>query len=95
VLAHHMVTRRTIRWERRPGFLLAPAAHYTFNPSLIRAGDVPAIFPCRSEEEAQRHFLRAGFATAQWLPGLFRHIGAHRSRRLQIERSALPLRKTG
>lgn len=89
VLAHHMVTRRAIRWERRPGFLLSVAAHYTFNPSLVRAGDVPSVFPCRSEGEAQERFLGAGFATAQCLPGVFRHIGAHRSRRLQRERAAL------
>jgi len=51
-------------------------------PHAVQEGrDVPAIFPCRSEE-AQRHFLRVGFATAQWLPGLLRHIGAQRSRRL-------------
>jgi len=95
VLTHHMVTRRAIRWEHQPDFLLAPSAHYTLNPSLIRARDLPAIFPCRSEEDAQRHFLRAGFATAQWLPGVFRHIGAHRSRRLQMEPSAFRLAKTG
>jgi hypothetical protein len=81
VLPYHMVTRQTIRWERRDGFMLAPSAHYTFNPSLIWARDVPEIFPCRSEHEAQINFLRLGAASIQLLPGVFHHIGVHQRRR--------------
>jgi glycosyltransferase involved in cell wall biosynthesis len=84
VLTRHMVTGRPLCWERRQGFLLAASAHFTFNPSLIRAAEVPAVFPCGSETEAQRRFLKTGLATAQLLPGVFRHTGGEQSRRLQI-----------
>lgn len=79
VLAHHMVTRRPIVWSAEGDVLTSPAAHFTFNPSLLRARDVPRFFPCATELEAQRRFLRAGLATAQLSPGVFRHIGGGRS----------------
>jgi glycosyltransferase involved in cell wall biosynthesis len=82
VLPYHMVTRRPITWEQRNGFLKAQSAHFTFNPSLVRARDVSRIFPCRSEHEAQINFLRMGRASVQLLPGVFHHSGANRSRPL-------------
>lgn len=84
VLAHHMVTGRPISWERREGFLLSRSAHFTFNPSLVRIQDVPAIYPCTTEREAQERFLSARYAAAQLVPGAFRHIGTHQSRREQM-----------
>lgn len=85
VLPYHMLTRRPIRWSHQGAFRLSPEAHFTFNPSLLRAADVRRIFPCHSEFEAQRQFLRARFSTAQLVPGVFRHIGKDRSHRLAVE----------
>jgi hypothetical protein len=78
VLAPHMVTGRPIVWTAEAGYLRSPSAHFTFNPSLVRAADVPRVFPCSGEADAQRRFLRAGLATAQLTPGVFRHIGEGR-----------------
>jgi hypothetical protein len=82
VLQRHMVSGTPIRWEQEDGFLWARSAHFTFNPSLLRPADLPRIFPCRDEADAQRRFLRTGFGTAQLSPGVFRHLGARRSLRL-------------
>lgn len=81
VLKRHMITRETIRWEDKAGFRTAKTAHFTFNPSLLRAADVNRTYPCSSEQDAQRRFLGTGLATAQLLPGVFRHIGAGQSLR--------------
>ena len=86
VLQQHMLTRRPIQWQPHAGFTVAPAAHYTFNPGLIRAADVCRVFPCASETEAQARFLSARLATAQLLPGVFRHIGTDHSLRLRLNR---------
>lgn len=86
VLHQHMLTRRPIVWTQRNGFMSAPSAHYTFNPSLIRTVDVPRIFPSASEVEAQARFLSTRMAVAQLLPGVFRHIGAEDSLRLRLKR---------
>jgi len=71
VPSRHSVTSHAIHWTRGRGFLLAPDAHFSFNPSLLRALDVPRIFPCKSEREAQEHYLSSGLSTAQLLPGVF------------------------
>jgi hypothetical protein len=84
VLPYHMVTKRPIIWKRENGFQLSPAAHYTFNPSLIRSSEVRKIFPCRDECEAQQKFLRTGLASAQLLPGAFHHNGANQSLRIKM-----------
>jgi glycosyltransferase involved in cell wall biosynthesis len=75
VLPYHMITRQPIQWQACDGFLLAKSAHFTFHPSLVRMTDAARIYPCRSEHEAQRRFLSTGLASAQLLPGVFRHIG--------------------
>ena len=81
VLAHHMLTGEPIRWRGDGLKRRADAAHFTFNPSLLRAADVRRLLPWASEADAQRRFLDAGFATVQLLPGVFRHLGAGRSLR--------------
>jgi hypothetical protein len=70
-----MVSGLPIRWEEADGHLLSPSAHWTFNPSLIRAGDAGVAWPAADEAAAQRRFLRSGMWTAQLTPGTFRHIG--------------------
>jgi hypothetical protein len=75
VRRRHMVTAQLIRWEERAGYLLSESAHWTFNPSLIRASDAPAAWPADDEATAQRSFLRSGLWTAQLTPGVFRHLG--------------------
>jgi len=87
VLPYHMVTKQPIHWQAREGYLLAKSAHFTFNPSILRIADAERIYPCRNELEAQQHFLAAGLATAQLLPGVFRHIGnGVASRRIALGR---------
>ena len=75
VRRRHMVTTQVIRWEERAGYLLSESAHWTFNPSLIRASDAPTAWPAADEAAAQRAFLRSGLWTAQLTPGVFRHLG--------------------
>ena len=70
-----MITGQPIRWEERDGNALSPSAHWTFNPSLIRAADARVAWPAEDEPAAQRHFLRSGLWAAQLTPGAFRHIG--------------------
>jgi hypothetical protein len=75
VLRRHMITNRPIQWTPLRGDRRASSAHFTFNPSLVRRKDLTALFPCDDETEAQRKFLKAGFASAQLVPGTFTHIG--------------------
>lgn len=86
VLAHHMVTRRPIRWEPRGAARVTASAHFTFNPSLVRAAEARRVFACASEPEAQRRFLATGLGSAQLLPGVFRHIGESASLRRKLGR---------
>lgn len=88
VLPYHMITRRPIQWQSHGKFLLASSAHFTFNPSLVRSRDVSLIFPCRTEREAQEHYLTASLVSAQLSPGVFRHMGAQQSRRAKMGRKA-------
>jgi hypothetical protein len=81
VLPYYEITRKEIAWKPGQGFRQAPAAHFTFNPSLIRRTDIPKIYPCSSEHHAQIRFLEAGLGTAQLEPGIFRHIGGGKSRK--------------
>jgi hypothetical protein len=40
----------------------------------MRAADVPRIFPCADECEAQRRFPQTALASAQLSPGVFRQL---------------------
>jgi glycosyltransferase involved in cell wall biosynthesis len=86
VLDYHMITRQPIAWQPRDGYRIARAAHFTFNPHLIRTRDVPRIYPSRDERDAQRRFLDTRLATAQLTPGVFRHTGAQQSLRRTLRR---------
>ncbi|MGY1727856.1 glycosyltransferase [Geodermatophilus sp. SYSU D01062] len=86
VLSRHMVTGRPIVWEEADGHARSPSAHFTFNPSLIRARQAHLLFPCSDEAEAQRRFVRGGWATVQQSPGVFRHIGDGDSLRRRLRR---------
>ena len=73
VLDHHMVTRRPLEWRDRGGWLWSPSAHFTFNPSMLRAADLARVLPAASERAAQERFLELRLASAQLLPGVFHH----------------------
>jgi predicted O-methyltransferase YrrM len=75
VRTRHMVTGQRIHWEESAGYLLSASAHWTFNPSLMRADAVSAAWPADDEAAAQRRFFRSGLWSAQLTPGVFRHIG--------------------
>lgn len=76
VLKYHLVTRKTIKWERRRGYKMGDA-HYTFNPTLVRVSDVQKVFPCTGEPDAMRKFCQTKKRVAQLLPGAFAHLGEH------------------
>lgn len=88
VLTRHMVTEAPLRWsfgpnvERWPDHRISEDAHFTLNPSLLRAEDLPIGFPAGSEREAQKRFWDAERRkVAQLMPGVFRHIGGEDSLR--------------
>ena len=82
VLTRHMVTRRPISWREEGPFWISPDAHYTNNPSLIRAEEASLAWPAGGEKEAQRLWHAAGRkVTAQLDPGVFIHLGDDRSLR--------------
>lgn len=75
-LARHMVTGAGLDWRARETHLVSPAAHWTFNPCLMRVAQVQRVFPAGSEAEAQRAAAAAGLhRVAQLVPGVFNHIG--------------------
>lgn len=82
VLKKHMITGQPIEWEERDGYRVTDKAHYTMNPSLIRVEDIPKIFPCTGERDAQRNWLPTMKNVVQITPGMFKHIGDDNSLRL-------------
>lgn len=86
VLNHHMITGAPIVWQQRGAFRISPAAHFTFNPSLVRSADIAKIFPVTGERQAQAKFLKQGWATAQLVPGQFSHLGEVQSLRRAMGR---------
>ncbi len=87
-LSRHMITGRPIQWRACGDWTLSTSAHFTFNPSLIRADDAARIFPCSDETAAQRRYLQLGLGTAQSVPGVFRHLGDHCSLRARTHLAA-------
>ena len=81
VAVRHVVTGRPIRWELEGRHRLSASAHFTFNPSLLRSAALPFVVPCTSERHAMQRYLRTGLASAQLLPGIFRHLGGKNSLR--------------
>ena len=76
VLTRHMVTREPLRWTDRGSYRRAPDAHWTNNPALVRAEDAVIAWPADGERAAQRRWYAAGrHATAQLVPGEFKHLG--------------------
>lgn len=78
---YHMVTRRPLEWRQRSRQCLVAAAHYTFNPTLVRTDVATRIFPCASEFHAAQKFMRTRLLAAQLVPGAFRHTGGNNSLR--------------
>lgn len=77
---YNEVDGRPVEWSEPIGvghdrFRLANC-HYTFNPTLVKREVVEAVFPCRSERDAQGRFYSLRLLTAQTEePKCFRHIG--------------------
>jgi glycosyltransferase involved in cell wall biosynthesis len=83
VLSRHMVTRQPIDWQPGPDGHVTAHAHYTLNPSLMRAEDTPKIWDADDGETgAMRRFVGTGMLTAQAVPGVFQHLGDGHSLRL-------------
>lgn len=83
VLKKHMITGEPLLWQRKAGFLYG-VSHITFNPSVIRTKDIPKIFPCTGERDAQKNAMKNGLnITAQLDPGIWTHVGDENSLRLQ------------
>lgn len=84
VLRRHMVTNRPLRWTDHGRYRLAPDAHWTNNPSLVRAQEAPLAWPARGERSAQRNWHAAErHKVAQLVPGEFKHLGDDDSLRLK------------
>jgi predicted O-methyltransferase YrrM len=82
VLGRHMHTRRPLRWDDRGDWRYAPEAHWTLNPTLVRAADIHRVWPAVGERQAQAHAHDAGMrGVAQLTPGVFVHTGGDVSRR--------------
>lgn len=76
VLTSHRITKKPIRWvKHETGHYVTESAHYTHNPALMRTWDAVALGPYSDELHASRKFVEAGWASAQHLPGAFRHLG--------------------
>jgi hypothetical protein len=82
VLKKHMITGEEIVWQESETYKYAEKAHMTFNPSIIRCEDIPKIFPCTGERDAQKNWLQNGMqGVVQLIPGVFEHIGEDNSLR--------------
>ena len=79
VLTKHRVTKKWINWQELPtGHLIAESAHFTHNPSLMYTWDAVALGGYTDEIDAARRMHEAGWASAQLVPGVFRHLGDKR-----------------
>lgn len=86
ILGYHMFSNRPIRWIPAGAWLVADSAHITFNPSLMRVGDVAQVWPVTGEQGAQQKAWAAGWrGVVQLHPGVFRHIGDGSSLRLDLD----------
>lgn len=85
VLNTHMITGQVIEWQDLPfGFL--GKAHFTFNPFLMKTKDIPFVFPCKGERDAQKNALaNSKLIVTQLKPGNFIHIGEENSLRLKTK----------
>lgn len=85
VMANHRVTKKRINWQAQPsGHLWSRSAHYTHNPSLMRTADAVSLTGYSDEIDAARRYHDAGWASAQLIPGVFRHLG-HREQGLSLK----------
>lgn len=76
VLARHMTEGHPLEWRDLDGYRLSPDAHATHNPALWRADLAAVAYPADQERTMQRNLRRAGWrASAQIVPGEFRHLG--------------------
>lgn len=84
VLKNHMITGEPIVWVEEKGYKITEKAHMTFNPSIIKTVDIPLIFPCTGERDAQKNWLYRNMGeVVQLVPGVFKHIGDDNSLRLK------------
>jgi hypothetical protein len=91
VMNNHCITGNRIGWIRANEHWISGNAHYTFNPNMIRAVDVPRIFGCDAtpvagERGAQMNFDALGLRVVQLDPGAFAHIGGEDSLRGSMHR---------
>lgn len=78
-LPYNGITLVPVQWQEKKGprgfSYRVGAAHFTFNPSLVRRSLLSAVYPCENEGHAMRRFHGTGLLAAQLLPGSFLHIG--------------------
>lgn len=85
VLKKHMITGEEIIWNEFETYKITDKAHLTFNPSLIKTADIPQIFPCTGERNAQKNWLDKMQKVVQLKPAAFKHIGDENSLRLKTK----------
>jgi hypothetical protein len=76
VLARHMTRGHDLVWHDRDGYRYSPDAHATHNPSLWRMEVAALAYPADDERGMQERVRSHGWtASAQLVPGEFRHLG--------------------
>lgn len=91
VMTNNCISGRRIKWIPEHQHQISSNAHYTFNPNMIRAKDIPRFFgsddaPIAGERGAQLGFESCGLSVVQVHPGAFMHIGSDASLRGKLGR---------
>jgi hypothetical protein len=89
VLAKHLVTGTEIEWRGCDDYAVTSDAHMTFNPFLMKTETIGECGWTEGSLVGERHAQRQAHgrgvrSAAQLFPGVFRHSGEGRSRRLKV-----------
>lgn len=78
VNAYNIVSRKKIKYKKTVGNVAIGNAHFTFNPTIVKASILKSIIPITSERDAMEKYQRMGLKTGQLLAECFSHIGHER-----------------
>ena len=81
----HRITKRPIKWKYwgtkypKIGRIITSNAHFTFNPTIIKASVMKNLLPVDEELDAMIKYHDMGLVTAQLRANCFMHIGDNRA----------------
>lgn len=78
VLSYNVVTRRKIIYYPATANVVVGNAHFTFNPTIIRADVLLRLLPVKFEFHAVKRYHRLGYRVGQLRRRCFVHIGDQR-----------------